>query len=258
MTLLERIRARQSAIGTWMSLSDPTIAEINAELGFDFVLLDIEHTPNTLETVLRAARGVDAANTKTETVVRLSWNDHVLIKRVLDIGVSGVMAPMISDEEDAKQLVAATRYPPEGMRGVASERAARYGLDMPEYFERANEEIVTIAQIETRDGLDNVEDIANVDGIDALFVGPSDLSANLGVHGQWESQEFIDAANRVLAAGEKTGTAVSTVVPAEIDIDTCLDQGYDFVIAGADKHHIRRGGQQIKSAFKSAVADRES
>lgn len=257
MTLKETLAAREPAVGSWLSLRDPTVAEATAALGFDFVILDIEHTPNTLETVIEMARGVDAAGTHTEPVVRLPWNDPVLVKRVLDTGVSGVMAPMIGSAEEAEALVEATRYPPDGIRGVAGGRAARYGIDMPEYFDRANDEVVVLAQIETAEGFENVEEIAAVPGIDGLFVGPADLSANLGIYGEWESETFLDAVDRVLAAGEAADTAVSTLAIQLDDVERWIDRGYDFIMAGTDTSHVMAGSRAAKETFEAAVERRD-
>lgn len=258
MTLVEAIRAREPVVGSWITLRDPAVGEMKAELGFDFVLVDIEHTPTSLETVADMTRAVDAAGTGTGTIVRLPWNDPVVVKRVLDIGVSGVMAPMIGTAGEAEALIEATRYPPDGIRGVGGGRAARYGLDLPEYFHRANEEIVVIAQIETVEGLENVEEIAAVDGLDALFVGPADLSANLGIYGRRESQEFDDAVQRVLDAADGAGTAVSTLATRPEDIERRVEAGFDFMMAGSDGGHVLSGAIRAKSAYEEAVEGRES
>lgn len=258
MALREQIRAREPVVGSWLTLADPAVGEMTAELGFDFVVIDIEHTPSSLETVGRMARAVDAASGDTGTIVRLPWNDPVVIKRVLDLGVSGVMAPMVGDAGEARSLVDATRYPPDGIRGVAGGRAARYGLDLPEYFHRANEEVLAIAQIETEAGFENVEEIARVEGLDALFVGPSDLSANLGMYGEWDTEEFRDAVDRVLTAGAEAGTAVSTLATRSADIERWIDAGFDFMMAGTDGGHVLSGSIEAKRTFESAVEARES
>jgi len=256
MTLKEKLDAREPAVGSWLSLRDPAVAEMTAELEFDFVMLDIEHTPNSLETVIDMARAVDAAGTRTEPLVRMPWNDPVRIKRVLDTGVSGVMAPMVGSAEEARELIEATRYPPDGIRGVAGGRAARYGLDMPEYFEWANDEIVTIAQIETSEGFENVEEIAAVEGLDGLFVGPADLSANLGLYGEWDSQEFLDAVQRILEAGRAADTAVSTLAGSPDAIESRTKQGFDFMMAGTDTAHVMAGSREAKSTFEDAIEER--
>lgn len=258
MSLSEILRKREPAVGSWITLRDPSVAELAAELEFDFAVLDIEHTPTTMESLIEMVRAVDAADSRTESIVRLPWNDPVVVKRVLDTGASGVMAPMIESAEEARALVDATRYPPDGIRGVAGSRASRYGLEMEEYFHSANDEIVTIAQIETEKGLDNIEAIAAVEGIDGLFVGPADLSANLGIYGEWESEEFLAAVDTVIEAAHAADTAVSTLAVREADIERWVSRGYDFVMAGIDTAHLMAGNRRAKSAFEDAMGNRES
>ena len=256
MTLATTLRDREPAVGNWLTLRDPAVAEISAELGFDFVVLDVEHTPNSLETVLAQARGMDAAGTDTEAIVRLPWNDPVVVKRVLDAGVSGVMAPMVGTAEEAEALVEATRYPPEGIRGVAGERAARYGLDLPDYV-RDGPDPITIAQIETLEGLENVEAIAAVPGLDALFVGPADLSANLGVFGEWGDETFLAAVDRILEAGREAETAVSTLALEADEVERWVNRGFDFVMVGIDANYVVDGSQRAKAAFETALEERD-
>ncbi|MDS0474414.1 aldolase/citrate lyase family protein [Natrinema sp. 1APR25-10V2] len=258
MSLAATLRERDPAVGSWLSLRDPAVAELTAELAFDFVVLDIEHTPNTMETVIEMVRAVDAADSQTEAIVRLPWNDPVVVKRVLDTGASGVMAPMIETAAEAETLVESTRYPPEGVRGVAGSRASRYGLEMEEYYRTAADEIVTIAQIETERGLENVDEIAAVEGLDALFVGPADLSANLGIYGEWDSEEFLAAVDAVIESAHAADTAVSTLAVRNADIERWVHRGFDFVMAGTDTTHVLTGSQRAKSTFEDAIEERES
>ena len=193
MSLKPRLADHDPLVGNWLSLSDPAVAELTAELGYDFAMIDMEHTPASLETVTSMVRGVDAADGETAPLVRLPWNDHVTIKRVLDVGVAGVMAPMIESGDDAASFVEATKHPPEGIRGMAGGRAAKYGLETEAYVERANDALVRIAQIETEAGIEHVEEIAATEGLDALFIGPADLSTNLGEYGDVDSEAFREA-----------------------------------------------------------------
>ncbi|WP_254769001.1 HpcH/HpaI aldolase family protein [Salinilacihabitans rarus] len=257
MTLASTLRARDPAVGNWLTLADPAVAEISAELGFDFVVVDVEHTPHSLETALELVRAVDAADADAEALVRLPWNDPVVAKRVLDFDVAGVLAPMIGSADEAASLVEATRYPPEGVRGVAGGRAARYGIDLEGYVERANDEILTVAQIETVEGLENVEEIAAVDGLDALFLGPADLSASLGRFGEWDSDAFLDAVDRVLDAAHAVDKPVSTLALGDEEIERWLDRGFDFVMAGLDASYVVEGSRRAKSTFEAAVEERE-
>jgi 2-keto-3-deoxy-L-rhamnonate aldolase RhmA len=221
-------------LGSWVSIGHPTVAEVKARLGLDFVLVDMEHTIMSLETVENMARAIDAAPGETDTVVRVPWNDPVRLKRVIDIGVAGVMVPMIGSAKEARNLVEALRYPPEGIRGIASSRATGYGRNFEEYVTTANGSILTIVQIETEAGLENVEAIAAVDGVDALFVGPADLSGALDLFAEWDAEEFQHAVGRVIEAGRSTDVPVGTLTADVDDIESTADRGFDFLIAGKD------------------------
>ncbi len=258
MTLSQQLADHEPLVGHWLSLSDPAVAEITGELGFDFAMIDLEHTPNSLETATELVRGVDAADGETDALVRLPANDPVTIKRVLDIGVAGVMAPMIEDGDEAAAFVDATQYPPAGSRGVAGGRAASYGLEMADYVERANDELVRIAQIETPAGVENAEAIAAIEDLDALFVGPADLSTNLGAHGDYEHEAFQDAVETVLAAGDAAGIPVSTLAFGAEEIESWVELGFDFVIAGSDASHMMGGAVRSKSTFEQAMTERET
>lgn len=258
MSFQEQLRAREPLVGSWVSIRDPVVSEMNAELDFDFIVIDIEHTTTGLESLEHMIRAVDAASGETASIVRLPWNDPVIIKRVLDIGPTGIMAPMIGTAEEAEALVHASRYPPEGMRGVAGRRAARYGFDMPEYFFEANDEIVVLAQIETEEGFNNVGSIAAVDGIDGLFMGPADLSANLGIYGEWDSDEFMQAVDSILTAADSAGTPVSTLTTDPADITKWMNVGFDFLMAGTDTSHLVRGAENAIATFNAAVENREN
>lgn len=257
MSFERKLRDREPTVGNWVSFQDPAIAEISAGLEFDVVVFDLEHTPNTLATVIEQVRAADAAGTDSATLVRVSENDPTEIQRVLETGADGVMAPMIDTAAEARALVEATRYPPEGVRGVGIGRAAEYGRTFPEYVDRANDELVTIAQIETQRGLENVDEIAAVDGIDGLFVGPADLSTALGDVADTESDRFLDAVDRILEAGREADTSVSILALEPSDVERWIDHGFDFVVAGVDLDYVASGSKRAKAAFDDAVADRD-
>ncbi|NGM67701.1 aldolase [Natronolimnobius sp. AArcel1] len=259
MTFASELRNREPLVGTWVALGDPAIAELSASLAFDAVVIDGEHSTNSLETITEMVRAVDAASADREvgSIVRLSENDATEIKRVLDSGVSGVMAPMIDSPEDARELVEATRYPPDGVRGVGYGRGTGYGEAFPDYLEQANDEIVTIAQIETEAGFEHVEEIAAVDGLDGLFVGPADLSAALGMFGETESDDFLSAVDRVLEAGHAVDKPVATLAFEEAEIERWVDCGFDFVLAGVDIDYIQAGATQAITMFEDALDGRD-
>jgi len=242
-------------LGTWISIGHPTVVEAAGRAGFDFVVVDTEHTTMGLETVaelVRTADGIDGLG----VFVRPAWNDPVRIKRILDVGVDGILVPMIDTPDDARELVEATRYPPDGIRGVAGGRAAGYGEKFHEYVTEGHRELLTVAQIETATGVENADEIAAVDGIDSLFVGPADLSASLGVFGQWESPELREAMGRVIEAGSAAGTPVGTLVVRGEDVADRVDVGFDYQMAGKDTTTLIETGERIVESYE-AVGGRE-
>ena len=236
-------------IGIWSSLSSHIVAEILAHAGFDWVLLDTEHSPNELPMVqaqLHAMTGGTAS-----AVVRPAWNDMVLVKRYLDIGAQSLLLPYVQTEEEARNAVRYTRYPSEGLRGVAgSTRAAGYGRTK-DYMKRAHTEICLLVQAETRKSLANLEAIAEVEGVDGIFIGPNDLSADLGHLGNWQHPDvwkvMEDAAKRIRKAGKAPGILVG-----EADGQRCLDMGYLFVAVGADTGMLVRGSDALAAKFRKA------
>ena len=234
-------------IGMWSSLSSHIVAEILAHAGFDWVLLDTEHSPNELPMVqsqLHAMTGGTAA-----PVVRPAWNDMVLVKRFLDIGAQSLLLPYVQTAEEAQSAVRYTRYPQRGVRGVAgATRAAGYGR-IKDYLKRADEELCVLVQVETRKALASLEAIAETDGVDGVFIGPNDLSADLGHLGDWQHQEvwkvMEEAAKRIRRTGKAPGILVG-----ETDGRRCLDMGYQFVAVGADTGMLVRGADALAAKFK--------
>lgn len=234
-------------IGIWSSLSSPIVAEILAHAGFDWVLLDTEHSPNELPTVMSQLQAM-AAGTATP-IVRPAWNDMVLIKRHLDIGAQTLLLPYVQSAEEARNAVRYTRYPPAGVRGVAgSTRAAGYGRTK-DYLRRADGEICVLVQAETRRAIQNLEAIAEVEGVDGIFIGPNDLAADLGHLGNWQHPDvwkvMEDAAKRIRKAGKAPGILVG-----EADGKRCLDMGYLFVAVGADTGLLVRGADALAARFR--------
>jgi 4-hydroxy-2-oxoheptanedioate aldolase len=241
------LAAGKPQIGIWSSLSSHIVAEILAHAGFDWVLLDTEHSPNELPMVqsqLHAMTGGSAT-----PVVRPAWNDMVLVKRFLDIGAQSLLLPYVQTKEEAENAVRYTRYPQAGVRGVAgATRAAGYGRTK-DYMKHAHEEICLLLQVETRKAMANLEAIAEVEGVDGVFIGPNDLSADLGYLGNWQHPEvwkvMEDAAKRIRKAGKAPGILVG-----EADGKRCLDMGYLFVAVGADTGMLVRGSDTLAAKFK--------
>ncbi|MFB6126610.1 MAG: HpcH/HpaI aldolase/citrate lyase family protein [Halolamina sp.] len=248
MDLHARCRRGEPPAGSWVALPDPATVETVAGEGFDFLVVDTEHTPATFETVEHCVRAVEATD-GPEAFVRVAWHDHVRIKRALDTGVTGLMAPRVDTASAARDLVAATRYPPEGDRGVAAARASGYGRDLDEYYDRAGDELTVLAQVETETGLSNAGDIAAVDGVDALFVGPADLSAGLGTFGDYDAPEFDAAVEGVLADADAADTPVGTLATSPAEIERWRELGFDFLIVGTDVGYLRSGAAESLAAY---------
>ena len=235
-------------LGLWCSLCSNIAAEVIAGSGFDWILVDTEHAPNELPIVfsqLQALVGGTAA-----PVVRPAWNDMVLMKRLLDIGVQNFLVPYVQTAEEARAAVAATRYPPLGIRGVAvTHRANRYGR-LKDYFKRANDEICVLVQIETATALKNLEAIAAVEGVDGLFIGPSDLAAALGHLGNNGHPEVRAAIEDAFARIRKAGKAPGILSPIEADARHWMSQGCVVLAVGSDVGILARGSEELAAKFR--------
>jgi 4-hydroxy-2-oxoheptanedioate aldolase len=239
---------KQLQVGCWLSLGSHTAAEICASAGFDWVLIDMEHAPNDVPQVLHLLHA--AAAYPSSIVVRAYWNDTVLIKRLLDLGVQSLLVPNVQTVEEAKLAVEAVRYPPRGVRGVsANSRSNRFGR-IKDYFQRANDEVCLMVQIETRQGLDNLEAIAAVDGIDGLFIGPQDLAADLGHLGNPGHVEVRAAMGEGLRRIDKAGKVPGILAFAEADAKHWISEGARFVAVTGDAFLLARSSEAVVKAFK--------
>jgi 4-hydroxy-2-oxoheptanedioate aldolase len=241
------LAAGKPQIGLWMSFFAHQVVELCANSGFDWMLLDTEHSPNDphmVHTQLMAAKGGTA-----HAVVRPAWNDLVMIKRFLDIGAQTLLLPYVQTPEEAYAAVQATRFPPDGLRGVAgSTRAAGFGR-IKDYLNKANAEMCVLVQVETRKSLDNLDAICKTDGVDGVFIGPNDLAADLGHRGNIPHPEvqsaIADAIKRIRAHGKAPGILVG-----EADGQRMLDLGALFVAVGSDTGLLRTAADGLASRFK--------
>ena len=236
-------------IGLWSSLCSNMAAEIISDSGFDWILLDTEHSPNEIPVLMTQMQAMERGT--ATPVVRAAWNDAVLLKRILDVGAQSVLIPFVQNAEEARRAVAATRYPPQGIRGTAgSARGSRYGR-VKDYLKKANTEICVLVQAETREALGQLEAIAKVDGIDGVFIGPSDLAASMGHIGELthpEVQKAIeDAGRRLKALGKPAGILTLN----EDEARRYISWGYTFVAVGADVGLLARSADALAKKFKS-------
>ena len=243
------LAAGKAQIGLWSSLSNSYCVEVIAGTGFDWILIDTEHSPADLENVLRQLQA--AAPYATEAVVRVPWNDMVTIKRTLDIGARSLLIPYVQTEQEARNAVAYTRYPPHGMRGVAgTTRATRFGR-IENYPKRAHEELCVLVQIETELGLNNLEAIAAVDGVDGVFIGPSDLHASLGYPGETANPKVMPIIDEAIRRIRKAGTAPGILTGVEAHAKHWREVGALFVAVGADVGILARESEKLLAKFRA-------
>ncbi|MFB6072210.1 MAG: HpcH/HpaI aldolase/citrate lyase family protein [Halobacterium sp.] len=241
-------------VGAWSVVGHPVVAELLATEDFDFLVLDAEHSENTIDDVADGIRAVDAADAGTAPVVRVGSADPAELRRVLDLGPAGVVVPQIESAEEAREAVAATRYPPEGVRGVAGGRASTYGRDVAAYVDDANDRVATVLQVETAGAVQDVEAIAGLDGLDALFVGPADLSARLDAFGEYDSEGFRGAVDRVVEAAADAGVSVGTLATTPEQVAVRRDDwGMDFVVTGTDVSYLRAGAREFLDATEEEL-----
>jgi 4-hydroxy-2-oxoheptanedioate aldolase len=246
--LKRAIRDGKSQIGLWSSLSSNYTVEVIAGAGFDWILLDTEHSPNDLESVLQQAQA--AAAYPVSTVARVPWNDMVTIKRFLDIGIQTLLVPYVCSVAEAKDAVRYTRYPPAGVRGVAgSTRATRFGR-VKDYAQKAQDEICVLVQVETKDALGRLEDICAVDGVDGVFIGPADLHASLGYTGEINRPEVVTMIEEAIRRIRKCGKAPGVLAFAVSAIRRYFAEGSLFTAVGADAGILARGAEALCAKYK--------
>lgn len=234
--VLSLLRSGKPAIGSWINSVSPVVAEVMSGSGFDYLTIDVEHSPSDMGDVFAILQAVRSGNPECDCLVRLHGVDYAHVKRYLDAGVNGVIAPLVETREDAEKLVAATKYPPVGRRGVGFCRANNYGADIIEYVAGANEEMLLAVQIESKAGVGNIEAILSVPGIDAVFLGPYDLSASLGVTAQFDHPDYLAARERVLGACRKLGVAagIHVVQPNPAELLERVGEGYQLLAYSLD------------------------
>ncbi|MCK4317946.1 hypothetical protein KAW53_04200 [Candidatus Bathyarchaeota archaeon] len=229
--LKEKIRRGENCVGTFVELGHPDVTEILSRQGFDWLLIDGEHSPMSFETMERLLQSM--SGTDCTPIVRPQWNDLVIIKRILDLGAHGILVPWVNTKEEAEAAVAACRYPPEGIRGWGPRTAARWD---PDYRETANDEILVSVQVETQKSLDNLDEIMGVESVDACYVGPWDLSNNLGfsVPPDYDNPKFMGALEHVLKVSDDHGKPAGLWCNMD-NIAWAVSKGFRFsTVASAD------------------------
>ena len=246
-TFRRDLLAGKPLIGCWCSLANPITTEVLGVAGFDWLLLDGEHSPNDVISFIPQLMALK--DSPSAPVVRPSWNNPIELKRLLDAGFYNFLIPFIENAEEATRAVAATRYPPKGFRGVSvSQRSNRFGT-VPGYFEGINEQICVMLQIESRKGVAAAAEIAAVEGVDGIFLGPSDLAAGYGHLGNANHPEVQEAMAQVFAVAKAAGKPVGILAPVEADARRYLAMGATFVAVGSDLGVFRSGTQALRDKY---------
>lgn len=251
--LRKRLLAGRKVYGCWVQILDPAVTEILSFVGYDFLLVDNEHGPGDVASTANQLRA--AAATDTTLVVRVPWNDPVYLKKILDIGTEAVMVPMIETAEQAEAAVAACRYPPRGIRGIAhtDARASDYGMKAMEYLETASDNVFVICQIESVMGVENAEAISAVDGVDMVLVGPFDLSASLGRPADFENPRHVELMARACQAVKDAGKFLGTTPYGGRSPDELFHQGYDLIVGKADVGMLRDAALEQVRTHKPGI-----
>ncbi len=235
-TIKDKIKSGRPSIGTWMTLAHPSIAEILAMAGYDFVVVETEHTAMDVSEVFSMLIAIEQRG--SIPFVRLAWNDPIQAKALLDSGAAGVLVPMVNTKAEAQLAVSMTKYPPMGDRGVGLARAQGYGVNFDAYVSNANDDGMLLLQIEHKVAVENIEEILSVPGIDGTYIGPYDLSMSLGIPGQLTHPLVVAAKKKVLEATLRHGliAGIHFVHPdtAAADCAAAVEEGYRFIVVGTD------------------------
>ena len=251
-TTLQAWREGRQTLGTWVSLANTQVAELMANFGFDWICVDMQHGLVDFSDVFTMLPAI--STTSTTPFVRVPWNEPHIIMKALDAGAYGVIVPMINNAEDAARAVAACKYPPLGMRSYGPARAVLYGG--PDYGQRANEEIAVVLMIETEEGLAKVDEIAATEGVDCLFIGPSDLSLAVGLEAGkgWGQPEFEEAVDSIAAACERHCIAVGVFTHSAELAAEYLRRGFHMVDIMGDSRFLAAGVRGALDVVKPAWA----
>jgi len=231
--LKQMLREGRLTAGAWAQLASPVTAEILSEAGFDWILVDLEHGPGDVATLVAQVQAIKG--TGAVPLARAPWNDLVVIKRMLDTGICGLVIPYVNTAEEARAAVRACRYPPQGIRGVAaSPRAHGYGQRAGDYFRQANEQLLIITQVETPTAVENVDSILEVEGLDGVFIGPMDLATNMGFLGNPADPAVQHAMRQVESRVKASGKVLGTIASGWQEAQALYDRGYQMVTLMAD------------------------
>lgn len=248
-----RLRERQTLLGTIVSSTDPATAEVLAECGFDWLFIDAEHGPYETTDLIPVLRAVDH---RVPCIVRVPASEEIPIKKTLDIGAAGIIAPQTNTVEQVESVVRYCRYAPEGNRGVGLARATTYGLGLADYVGSANDNVAVIVQAEHIEAVQNIEEIVKVEGVDAIFVGPYDLSASMGKMGEVTAPDVLDAINHVTQVCNAANMPLGIFGVSAESVKPYIDRGYSLIVSGVDVLMMAHAAKEMLSKLRS-VNDQE-
>ncbi|MES2797866.1 MAG: HpcH/HpaI aldolase/citrate lyase family protein [Bacteroidota bacterium] len=242
--LKQRLAKGETLNGCWMNLGSPLTAEIIGHAGFDWVLIDLEHSSSSENDVLLQLQALESS--PTAAIVRVETPEGPRISKVMDIGAEGVMCPKINTAEEARKVVSGLHYPPFGNRGVSTMiRPTAYGKTWDSYYENSKDNFLGIVQIETVEALNNLDEIASTEGVDVLFIGPADLTIDMGIFGQFENPKYIDAVEKIVAAAKKAGKSTGILFFNPDDYKKYHDMGIKFIACGSDAYFLSEGAKNM-------------
>ena len=241
---------REVSLGAWIQIGHPAVAEVLAGAGFDWITVDCEHSDIDVGGFSNIARGI--SGTGVVPIARVRENDTLAIRQILDAGAGGVIVPLVDTAEDAARAVAAAKYAPDGVRGFAFCRANNWGASFDEYTATANENVVVVVMIESKQAVMNIEEILHVPGADGVFIGPYDMSGSYGVIGRTNHDSVLKACGSVLEACKKHGKAagIHIVVPTQEVISKAIADGFTFLALGTDAVFIERAAREALNAAR--------
>jgi len=250
--LKKRLQQGETLHGCWLNLGSSVTAEIVGMSGFDWVLIDLEHGAGVEKDVLHQLQALE--HTPAAAVIRVESSQRQRIHRVLDMGAEGVMVPRIGNATEAAAVASGLHYPPDGSRGIAKMvRASGFGQNFPDYYKNAKENILGVVQIETAEVLGHLDAVAALPGIDVLFIGPSDLSMELGVFGQFDHPLFKDAVQATVDAAQKAGKATGILLQNPDDHKKYHDIGIRMIACGADGTFVSQGARNMANKLKEGL-----
>jgi 4-hydroxy-2-oxoheptanedioate aldolase len=249
--LKKRLGTGETLIGCFLNLGSSLTAEIVGNAGFDFVVIDLEHGSGTESNVLHQLEALE--HTGAGAVIRVESHERQRSHRVLDLGAHGIMFPRVNTASEARQCASALRYPPDGVRGVASmNRACEFGVSFRSYVDSSKESLLGVMQIETAEAVRNVAEIAMVDGVDVLFIGPLDLSMSLGILGQFDHPDFNRALDATASAARAHGKATGVLMPRQDDFDRYYKLGFRFLACGSDGAMVNNAARNLAQTLSEA------